>query len=675
VSRTTIVVLCTVILIGAPSMLRAQARPQMVTVSGASPNELRAWDQQIDQMVRSRDLRVRLVERDTLLPGRQHERLDQYYRGVRIAGGDVTRQLGVGGGTVSIFGLLHTGIDLDTAPRLSADGARQAIAAAAGGELFGADPELVVLPLSDGYHLAYAGQATADVEIVNVYVDANSGELLRKYSDFLDDGVIGKGKGTYGDTKKMSVKPMAGAFVADDGLRPAAITTYDMQGNFDRTQLLLNAVAAPATSDIASDADNDWTDGAVVDAHVYGGWYYDYLFKRFGRHSLDGRDLRLAMFTHTVRLADIQSQPSSIVGLYYANAFFCSTCGPAGRGAIVFGEGAPFGYFGPFEVKPFSASLDVVAHELTHGLTAATARLNGFRFSEAGALNEAFSDIFGVSTAFYYEPAGSAALQANYLQGKELTVPAGAFSRSLANPLSTGDPDHYTRRNIGGDPHFNSTIVSHAFYLAIEGGTNRTSGITVQGVGAANREQIEKAFFRALTTLMPSGSTFALTRSATIQAARDLYGTNSGAERAITQAWDAVGVQERTVPTAAMLPNPALATNSVCGSSSPSWSLGITVSAGSSNLRITQWQLDAFDAAGRSIDHEVLSPADFSRFFGSCGPASDRIVAQADACSSVCISFGPTVPRAAAQASFTAVDDTGRTVSFSTPRTELLPVR
>jgi hypothetical protein len=167
----------------------------------------------------------------------------------------------------------------------------------------------------------------------------------------------------------------------------------------------------------------------------------------------------------------------------------------------------------------------------------------------------------------------------------------------MANPAQTLDPDNYVLRNIGGDPHYNSVIASHAFYLAIEGGVNRTSGLSVQGVGAANREQIEKPFFRALTVLMPSSSTFALTRVATIQAARDLYGTGSAAERAITQAWDAVGVQQRVAPTATMLPNPAPVNPASCGATAP-WLLAVTVSAGSSSLRITQWEFDLFDAAG-----------------------------------------------------------------------------
>ena len=64
----------------------------------------------------------------------------------------------------------------------------------------------------------------------------------------------------------------------------------------------------------------------------------------------------------------------------------------------------------------------------------------------------------------------------------------------------------------------------------------------MQGVGSGNREQIEKVFYRAFTQLMPASSTFSVARAATIQAARDLYGAGSAPERAVTQAWTAVGV-------------------------------------------------------------------------------------------------------------------------------------
>ena len=65
----------------------------------------------------------------------------------------------------------------------------------------------------------------------------------------------------------------------------------------------------------------------------------------------------------------------------------------------------------------------------------------------------------------------------------------------------------------------------------------------MQGVGAANREQIERVFYRAFVFLLPASATFSTARAATIQAARDLYGVNSAPERAVTQAWTAVGVQ------------------------------------------------------------------------------------------------------------------------------------
>ncbi|HZP47144.1 MAG TPA: M4 family metallopeptidase [Vicinamibacterales bacterium] len=659
---------CSFAAVSAAAAALAQGHPVPLASTRSDLTALRAADGQIDQMLRSGDLRTRETVRDTLLPGRVHERIDQYVRGVRVVGGDITRQTAADG-TVSIFGTIHDVGALSTTPGLSADAARTAIASAVSGEPSGAAPELVVLPLSDGYHLAYFGRALAGTDIVNAYVDANSGALLQQFSEFINE--VGVGIGAYGDQKKLSVKASGGAFVADDGLRPAAITTYDMKGDLTHTLNVLNVVTPVVPSDVASDADNNWTDRTVVDAHVYAGWYYDYLSKRFSRNGLDNNNLRMPVIVHPVRIEDINRQPLSVLGQYYLNAFSCGTCGPNGRGAVVFGEGAPNGaYYPGIDVKPFSAALDVVAHELTHQVTSNTARLNGFTFSEAGALNEGFSDIFGVSTAFFFLPAGNGPMQASYFQGKDLTVPSGLFGRSMANPQSSGDPDHYSQRIIGFDPHYNSTILSHAFYLAIEGGTNRTSRLSVQGVGAANREQIEKVFFRTLTSLMPSSSTYALVRGATIQAARDLYGGGSAAERAVTQAWDAVGVQDRTVPTAAMLPNPSPSTTCSANLASPQWLIGMTVSAGNSNLRITQWTLDFYDHTGKQIEHDTLTPTNFAQFFGSCGPGSASLLAQTDACSAICLSLNGETS-GSTQASFQAVDAAGQAVTFATARVAL----
>ncbi len=175
-----------------------------------------------------------------------------------------------------------------------------------------------------------------------------------------------------------------------------------------------------------------------------------------------------------------------------------------------------------------SGALDIVAHELTHGVTRFTSNLE--YLNESGALNEAFSDMMGASVEFFFQPAGSGRLQADYLVGEDVVTAAvgGARDgfRSMENPALFGDPDHYSKRVIlppeadNGGVHTNSGIPNQAFYLAIEGGTNRTSGIQVQGVGGSNREQIEKVFYRAFAQLMPSFANFALARVITLQAPR-----------------------------------------------------------------------------------------------------------------------------------------------------------
>ena len=78
-----------------------------------------------------------------------------------------------------------------------------------------------------------------------------------------------------------------------------------------------------------------------------------------------------------------------------------------------------------------------------------------------------------------------------------------------------------------GGVHWNSTILSHAFYLAIEGGQHRTTRRTVQGVGGANRHDVERAFFRAMTHLMPARTTFPMTAAVIRQSAVDLCVSNS----------------------------------------------------------------------------------------------------------------------------------------------------
>jgi thermolysin len=441
---------------------------------------------------------------------------------------------------MSIFGTLYRNIELDVAPAFGAEDARAAIERQAGA-IVGANrlPELVVLPLqAGGYALAYRARVFGDDGLFMYFIDARSGELLLKYNDLKTDAAVGRGTGVLGDTKKISVDSVAATFRTFDHLRPPSIETFDMRGNMTRTISFINGVTSLNVNDLGNDPDNVWSDGATVDAHVYAGWTYDYYFRRFGRRGLDNQDIPILSIVHPVNRADVFRQPGSIIGAFYLNA------GYYGDGLMVYGEGLPPGVTDGLgrAWNYTSGALDIVTHELTHGVTDYSSQL--IYMNESGALNEAFSDIMATSAEFFFQSAPGGPFRGDYLLGEDVIQPGGI--RSMSDPQSFGDPDHYSKRYVGaednGGVHTNSAIANQAYYLAVEGGVNRTSGQGAAGVGAANREQIEKIFYRAFVEMLPSNATFAMARAATIQAARDLYGVNSAAEGAVAQAWTAVGV-------------------------------------------------------------------------------------------------------------------------------------
>ena len=539
-------ILACVVSVAAVTAQDAAAPPDAATrlaASSVAPRELRDVEARIDLMRRTGDLQLRRATTDTILEGRQHERYDQYWRGVRVFGGDVVRQSNAGL-TESIFGTLYDNLTVSTTPALTEDKARETFAALAGKPLpADREVELVVLPATGGGTLTWRTHIWVGRKWMQTFIDASTGAVVKQYNDLKTQSAVGVGNGVLGDRKKISARQSGTQFVADDELRPPVLATFDMRGDPGRTNALLDGLL-PTPSDYASDGDNNWTDGANVDAHVYLGWTYDYWFRRFARKGLDDHDAPIRALTHPVNRDDIESAPEEDIP-FYLNAFWCEGCGPSGQGVMVFGEGLPPEFVlsdTGQDVNYFSGALDIVAHELTHGLTDRTSRL--IYENESGALNESFSDIIGTSVEFFYQQPGPGARQADYLVAEDVITPGGI--RSMSNPGAFGDPDHYSRRFRGSDDdggvHINSGIPNQAFYLAIEGGANRTSGLNVQGVGSANREQIEKVFYRAFVFLLPSSATFSTARAATIQAARDLYGPSSAAERAVTEAWKAVGV-------------------------------------------------------------------------------------------------------------------------------------
>jgi bacillolysin len=527
-------------------------QPSMVRIAATTVNDLRTWDGYVTSALRSGDLRALSVERDPSLPARLVERMQQYYQGVPIFGVHIVRDSDSGVAR-SIFGEVPQGLSLDVRPVHSATASeRQAIALSGVDATLLRRPELVILPQTRlGPRLAYMTVVSAPPSVFRLFIDANSGAELLRYSELQTQSAVGAGRGMIGDTKKMSVLLQAGAYMTDDLLRPPVLRTYDMRGNRPRTINVLNGGPLFA-SDLATDTDNNWTDVPAVDGHTYIGWTYDYYFKRHGRRGLDNRDRPIITLINAVRQQDWLTVPPEEEDLVF-NAFWCAFCGPGGIGVMFFGNGAgPQVLFGTpvgiQSVNYLAGSLDIAAHELTHGVTSSSSDL--IYLNESGALNEAFSDIMATSAEFFFQPVGAGVGQADFLIAEDsFRSPLGSGLsgiRSMINPAAFGDPDHYSIRFTGtaddGGVHINSGIVNHAFYLAVAGGTNRVSRLPVTGVGIANIEQMEKVFYRAFVFLLPANATFATARAATIQAARDLYATTPSVVNAVTQAWTAVGV-------------------------------------------------------------------------------------------------------------------------------------
>ena len=517
----------------AGSQLQGQAPAQDRSLAiTAAADLLPAALDRIDAMLTVGQLDIAALQDDTMIGGRAFERLGQHYEGLPVFGGQIVRQMD-GRSFISLSGRVYGAIEMDVTPSLSVARAGElAVAATGNGARVGSEPVLGILPTNSGYSLVYRVEIRSDWTIRDVYVDARSGAVLLTLNGIHSQAIVGQGNGTFGTVRKLSTNQTGSTFQAVDRLRPAEAFTLSFPGTVGRLNLFLNT-GIIFNSDIATDSDNEWTDGAIVDAHAFQGWVYEYYFKRFGRRGMDDRNVEVDSIVHPLARSEANRQPSDIVGAYINNAFYCCD-GLLGFGD---GDGRTFTYL--------AGGFDVVAHEWTHGVTDFTSQL--IYRDESGALNEAFSDIMAAAMEFYYQPVGTGRDQADWLIAEDVFLLSPGYLRSLNNPQAGGEPDHYSqRRFIGtstddGGVHVNLTIATHAFYLAVAGGRNRTSGIDVAGIGMSNIERMERIFYRAFTMLMAPNATFADARRATLQAASDLYG--SGNERAqIELAWTAVGV-------------------------------------------------------------------------------------------------------------------------------------
>ncbi len=438
-----------------------------------------------------------------------HERFHQYYNGVKVWGAQIITHKKEGQ-IYFINGNFYEDISLDTTSKLKDSDAIEIAKNDSGIADLSVNtlPELVIFPAKDRFYLSYMVVLEKFGVRLVYFVDAKDGKILASYNDIkYQQPAIGLGTGTWGDKKKFSALFQNSAYYPDDRMRPARIYTLDMKNDYYYGYW-------------TTTTNNVWNDGALVDAHVYAGWTYDYFYKVHGRMGLDDNNMRISLFVH--------------YGWAYNNAFWDGD-------DVVFGDGDGVYY------KNFSSALDVVAHELTHGVTQFSSNL--IYWGESGALNEAFSDIMGVCVEFYFQPVGTGRLYADWWEGEDIFIYFGSAFRYFDDPSRKEFwggpyPDHYSKRYYGSSydnefVHINSSIANHCFYLLANGGTNKTSGIRVQGIG---REKAEKIFYRGFTDYLWESSNFLDARIATVRAAMDIYGSTSTERQRVEEAWYAVGV-------------------------------------------------------------------------------------------------------------------------------------
>jgi zinc metalloprotease ZmpA len=468
--------------------------------------------------------------------GMTHVRFDRTYRGLSVLGGDVVVHQRAGA-KASVSSALGAPIALSTTPRISARAAA-AIARRAG--LTGkarttsvATPRLVVDAQRGRGALAWVATSRgvqADGQTPSVrrtVVDARSGRVRST-----EETILGLRALSAPVAQRAPRLRPRGAAATGTGrslfLGQVPLSTTTATGGFslvDSTHggnSACDAANRTGSCTIFKDADNAWGSGttsdratAAVDAYYGAALTWDYYRASFGRSGIfdDGRGV-----------------PSRVhYDSNYVNAFW------DGR-QMTYGDGAN-------DAAPLVA-LDVAGHEMSHGVTEATA---GLVYSgDAGGLNEATSDIFGSMVEF---SAASSADPGDYLIGEKIDIfGTGAPLRYMDEPSKDGRGsfDCWSSAVPGSDPHYSSGVGNHFFFLLAEGsgaGTFGNSptcdGSTVTGIG---RDKAAAIWYRALTAYMTSTETYAKARVDTIAAADELYGAGSTESAAVAAAWTAVAI-------------------------------------------------------------------------------------------------------------------------------------
>ncbi|MER5182196.1 M4 family metallopeptidase [Streptomyces sp. NPDC002896] len=469
--------------------------------------------------------------------GSQHVRYDRTYRQLPLLGGDFVVHLAPDGSYRSADRAVLGDLAVPTVkPSLSAPKAANLATAALRAANLGetlrkvvATPQLVVDALHGEPTLAWRTQATGQDSLGNpvarvILTDARTGRQIDAWDSI--ETATGDGQSLYSGTVPLQTTLSGSTYQLKDATRGSTYTG-DAQNKTDTCLLTICLERAPAV--LFTDADNHWGTGAAsdrataaVDAQYGTDTTWDYYKNVHGRNGIAGDGKGSYNRVH--------------YGTDYNNAFWDDTCF-----CMTYGDGDGT-TFGPL------VSLDVAGHEMSHGVTSKTAGLTYSR--EPGGLNEATSDIFGTLVEFY---AANASDPGDWLIGEKIVKPGFGKSalRYMDQPSKDGkSADCWSSSVAGLDVHYSSGVANHFAYLLAEGSGPKTiggvlhngttcNGAAVNGIG---RDKLGKIWYRALTVYMTSSTNYAGARTATLNAAKDLYGAGSAEYAAVGAAWSAVSV-------------------------------------------------------------------------------------------------------------------------------------
>lgn len=358
--------------------------------------------------------------------------------------------------------------------------------------------------------LAFKCHVTSAQNLIDksIYIDAQTGKFLKEINHVCNVDVTGVAYTQFSGVQSITTNSVS-------------LSNYELQQSSTGGGIV---TLKPGLGLPHMDSDNIWNnvnmeeDEFATDVHFGAETSYDFYFDNFGRNSFDnlGTVVTSAACNNIERLA-----------IWYGSS-----------NTMLYGKGDENYY-------P-SVSLEVVAHEYTHGVTQYSAGL--IYEGESGALSESFSDIFGSTIRKMYVPTVG-----SWYIGDQLLRPTGngdlAF-RNMASPNEFYNPDTYGGLyfNTGDILHIDCGIQNFWYYLLVEGGSGVNdlgNNYSVTGIGL---EDAMKIAYRNLTVYLTPSSTFEDARDGSEQAAIDLFGYCSDQHLNVKRAWYAVGLEAFDAP-------------------------------------------------------------------------------------------------------------------------------